>query len=96
MKFYPISEVHSDCMTEYSVENYKANTVKDFIEEVLKERSGEYGKFRIEGNDWDKCIYKYGEITKHFNNKEILKKEVFYITSSGGYGLMDYVICTTD
>ena len=41
------------------------------------------------------CEYRYGKICHITLDEEILKQEIYYITSYGGWSAMDYRIVTT-
>ena len=43
MKFTQLAFESGDCTAPYFVTDYKAKTVGEFIQEVLKERSSEWG-----------------------------------------------------
>lgn len=79
----------------FYVDNYKAETIGDFIQEVLKEFPDEWGTIRNEKYDII-CEYRYGKICYITSDEEILKQEIYFITSYGGWSAMDYRIVTTD
>ena len=78
----------------FYVDNYKAETIGDFIQEVLKEFPDEWGTIRNEKYDII-CEYRYGKICYIITNEEILKQEIYYIKAYGGWSAMDYTIVTT-
>ena len=96
MKFKQIGETSRDCTSPYEVSDYKAITVREFIEEALTERPAEWGDFTINDGteDWflkNKSEYKYGSVINHFSG-DFLDMEISGITARGGYSNMDYTI----
>ena len=89
------SDAGRDQCYPFYVENYKAETIGDFIQEVLKEFPDEWGTIRNEKYDII-CKYCYGKICYITSDEEILNQEIYYITSYGGWSVMDYTIITTD
>ena len=88
------SDAGGDQCYPFYVEYYKAETVGDFIQEVLKEFPDEWGTIRNEKYDII-CEYRYGKICYITSDEEILNQEIYYITSYGGWSVMDYRIVTT-
>ena len=89
IQFNPIGSTAGDCMTPYDVTGYKAKTVGEFIEEVLKEKSDEWGFFSV--NSVTLCEYKDGKLHKRLS-KHFLDMPIEKITSYGGWFRMDYMI----
>jgi len=78
----------------FYVENYKAEAIGDFIQEVLKEFPDEWGTIRNEKHDII-CEYRYGKICYITSDEEILNQEIYFIKAYGGWSSMDYTIVTT-
>lgn len=89
------SDAGGDQFYPFYVDNYKAETVGDFIQEVLKEFPDEWGSIRNEKYDTI-CEYCYGKICNITPDKEILNQEIYFIKAYGGWSAMDYTIITTD
>ena len=47
MRFIQTHSMGSDCTAPYDVEDYKAKTVREFIDELLKERRNEFGEIEV-------------------------------------------------
>lgn len=92
MKFYSTGSTRGDCTAPYEVSDYKAKTVGEFIEEVLKEKADEWGYISVDGLQI--CEYKHGALLA--KPKEMyLNREITKISADGGWTRMDYSICTT-
>ena len=90
-----IGEVRGDETAPYIVENYKATTVGEFIEEVLEEFPNEWGYFSFNGSfvgNKNRCEYRYGKLLNNFPNPMVLEEEIYYIKADGGWSRMDYEI----
>ena len=93
MKLTQISQTRGDCTATYSVTEYKATTVGEFINEVLVERPSEWGDF------WDShhnliAEYKHGNIV--FITTRLMNRRIIKIFGDGGWSRMDYLITTED
>lgn len=93
MKFEATSKIFGDCTADYNVSSYKAKTVSEFIEEVMKERSDEWGAFSIDSLKY--CEYKQGKLLGKIPERH-LNKEIAKVTSNGGWFCMNYNICTKE
>ena len=98
MKFNQIGKESGDCTAPYSVEDFNAKTVGEFINEILKEQPHEWGYIGIKNGLSDfcvfgspKCEYRYGKLIYEFPN-EWLNRTIESVTSSGGWSRMDYLI----
>lgn len=92
MKFHSTGPTRGDCTAPYEVTDFKAKTVGEFIEEVLKEKADEWGYISVDGVRI--CEYKHGLLI--FKPKEMyLNREITKISAEGGWSRMDYSICTT-
>lgn len=89
--------IGSDCTSAYNVKLDKLYTIQEITTEILNKSSNtnEFGTIRINKNDdiseYVECEYYKGKLLNNFSDK-YLKREVFKITSSGGWGRMDYLI----
>lgn len=92
MKFYSTGPTRGDCTAPYEVTDYKAKTVGEFVDEVLKEKADEWGYISVDGVRI--CEYKHGLLI--FKPKEMyLNREITKISAEGGWSRMDYSVCTT-
>ena len=98
-KFESITPERGDCTRGYDVVLDKEYTVKEFIETVFKELSGEWGYFgirvskggfseRVFGNPC--CEYKWGKLLSTLP-EEYLDKKIVSVTGDGGWSRMDYL-----
>lgn len=92
MKLTQISSTRGDCTATYSITDYKATTVGEFINEVLTERPSEWGY--IEDNNHHRIVeYKYGKVVaSNVTAENLLDKQIIKIIGNGGWSLMDYII----
>ena len=96
MKFTQIGKTMGDETTPYEVTEQKSRTVREFIEEVLKEKPHEWGyisvgKHYYQGGAIGVCEYRYGKlVTKMPDNA--LDVEIKKISAYGGWSRMDYTI----
>lgn len=87
-----ISQVRGDCTASYSISDYKAKTIGEFVDEVLAECRGEWGYFTDE--NYNRISeYRYGHLLKEIP-EEISKKRISKIYGDGGWTRMDYIIKT--
>lgn len=92
MKFNSTSKMRGDCTASYDVTDFKAKTVGEFIEEVLKENADEWGEISVDGLQI--CEYAHGTLRKK-PHERYLNREITKISADGGWTRMDYRICTT-
>jgi hypothetical protein len=96
MRFIQTHSMGSDCTAPYDVKDYKAKTVREFIQEMLKERPNEWGKIQVKkmfGGGF--CTYRNGRLLSDLR-PEFLDLEIHEVKSAGGWGCMDYLIFTKD
>lgn len=92
MRREQISQVRGDCTASYSISDYKAKTIGEFVDEVLAECRGEWGYFTDE--NYNRISeYRYGHLLKEIP-EEISKKRISKIYGDGGWTRMDYRIKT--
>lgn len=92
MRREQISQVRGDCTASYSISDYKAKTIGEFVDEVLAECRGEWGYFTDE--NYNRISeYSYGHLLKEIPD-EISKKRISKIYGDGGWTRMDYIIKT--
>ncbi len=96
MKFTQLAFESGDCTAPYFVTDYKAKTVGEFIQEVLKERSNEWGYISVgrhfyQSNIIGVCEYRYGKLLTEMP-QDVLDIEIKTIDASGGWSRMDYTI----
>lgn len=90
MKLTAIGRTLCDETTPYSVTDYKARTVVEFVNEVL-EINDEWGYINVKG--LGKIEYSEGELLNHVPDTW-QKKMIDKIESVGGWTRMDYYITT--
>lgn len=92
MRREQISQVRGDCTASYSISDYKAKTIGEFVDEVLTECKEEWGYFTDENYN---IISEYsdGHLLKKISEK-IAKKRISKIYGDGGWTRMDYRIKT--
>lgn len=85
-------KIGGDCTAPYTVILDKSYTVKEFVIEVLKDRS-EWGYIGIEkkGEIFEKpyCEYRYGKLLSKLPHN-ILNRRVISARAHGGWSRMDY------
>lgn len=98
-KFEARTPERGDCTRGYDVILDKEYTVKEFIETVFKELSGEWGYFGIHNDEGDfsarvfgepRCEYRYGKLSTPPLPDEYLEKKIVKATGDGGWSRMDY------
>lgn len=94
---------YGDCCYSYDVKLVQEYTVKEFVEEILKEKPNEWGKIRIVtdinkifSSKRDECSYHYGKIDYWFSNSRILNANIDKAKARGGWTSMDYFIKIKD
>lgn len=88
-----------DCTASYSVTLHKKDyTVREFIEDILKEREDEWGYIGIHGKEfisvfgYPSCQYSYGKLTTETLPESFLNRKIQYVSANGGWTRMDYLI----
>lgn len=98
LTFCKTGECDGDCTCSYDItfRNGENNTVKEFVDEVLKSRDFDFGNIHIAVGDrkyHDVVEYEKGKIIKraeefnHFSNAHIIG-----ICAGGGWGSLDYTV----
>lgn len=96
MKLTQISQTRSDCIATYTVTDYKATTVEEFINEVITEFPTEWGDIRDEHHNL-LAEYRYGKIVAtDASAEQLMNKRIVKIIGDGGWSCMDYFIITED
>ena len=80
-----------DCTAGYKVQFSKACTVREFIEEVLKRNSREWGEFKLK-NLGVRTEYREGRLVKQNFADALLGSKITKAYAAGGWGLMDYYL----
>ena len=90
---------YGDCMRSFDVILEHEYTVKEFVEEVIKEKPQEWGEVVITtdfkyiySEKEDSCTYKYGEIKENFKGKKTESRTIVEMKASGGWTTMNYYI----
>ena len=96
MKFTQIGKTMGDVTTPYEVTEQKSRTVKEFIEEVLKEKPQEWGYISVGKHFYQDgasgvCEYRCGKLVTEMPNN-VLDVEIKKISACGGWSRMDYTI----
>lgn len=94
LKFIHVAGPFGDQTSGYEIEFEKPMTVKQFMDAVITERSGEWGNFALK-NDWTKKLaeYKHGSITIiNDSYYPAADKTIKSISANGGWSLMSYDI----
>lgn len=88
-----------DCCCNYNALLNHEYTVREFVEEVLKEKPDEWGSFvvttdlkHIYNGSRGRCEYNKGNITKGFERAEIAEMKIKEVKANGGWSLMQYFI----
>lgn len=96
MKFTQNGRTMGDETTPYYVTDYKAETVREFVDEVL-ENKREWGYIAVKNTSHGfffanpHCEYRYGELLSNLSN-ELLDATIEHIESCGGWSRMDYMV----
>ena len=101
IEFKPISRIFGDETQNYDVKT-NAKSVAQFIEQILKERSNDWGTICIKkanglAHSICVCEYKRGKITRQavkYNSYGTAKIQSIF--SNGGWSSMNYVIKVKD
>lgn len=96
MKFTQIGKTMGDETTPYEVTEQKSRTVREFIEEVLKEKPNEWGYISVGKHFYQDgaigvCEYRYGKLITEMPD-DALGVEIKEISACGGWSRMDYTI----
>ena len=90
-----------DCCSAYKVVLHHEYTVKEYVEEVLKTKQGEWGTFKIWqeeqsykelSKELDCCDYKKGEKINDFKYSTTWNSKIEEVKAYGGWTYMDYFI----
>lgn len=81
----------SDCTAPYDIET-GCKTVGEFVDEVLRKYTDEWGDFKIKGT-YGYYEYKHGNLLVEIPQKE-RSLQIKEIKAAGGYSRMDYKIKT--
>ena len=99
MKFTRTSRIRGDECASYAVTEYKAKTVREFVNEVLQNtKEWGYIKVVVEGISWleyPECEYRYGNFLSTLP-AEYLDKEITKVDGDGGWSRMDYYVSVKD
>lgn len=81
IRFEQVSETFGDCTANYIVHLDKPYTVSEFVEMVLTDRKGEWGRFKIyEPNvswlEYKSFAYRYGKLEGRPIPEEIMKRKI--------------------
>ena len=81
----------------YDVVDYKAKTVKEFIDEMLKDEPREMGDITVNHPGLfvrgSSCAYQHGKLLSKLN-PDLLDLEIKEVKCAGGWGMFDYIIWT--
>lgn len=88
MKTEQISKTFSDETAAYNVCDYKATTIGEFVDEVLKESQSDWGYIKV---GEFKSEYRYGKLLSELP-KHILSQSILNVRGYGGWSRMDYII----
>ena len=95
MRFIQTHSMGSDCTAPYDVVDYQANTVVEFINEMLQQCNDEWGDIEVWADNkplvYKRVDYKQGELLGEIPD-EWQYKEVVKVIAAGGWGSMDYRI----
>lgn len=88
--------VRGDQTSSYEVILDKQYTVKEFIEEVLTNRSGEWGYIGIYSKNAffgkPNCEYKWGKLITEPLPEKYMNKVIKEVKGDGGWTRMDYIL----
>lgn len=92
---------YGDCTCAYRLKLKREYTIKEFTEEIVKKKPGEWGTIyhckdlkKVHGTQLDTCDYSHGEITNHFSLIATGKQKIKEVIAHGGWTAMDYYIKT--
>ena len=95
MKFIQTHATGSDCTAPYDVTDYKARTVREFIEELKPYLASEWGDIKVvRPGDFlfsSRCEFNKGVFKSELPSK-LLDLEIKEVKAAGGWGNMDYLI----
>lgn len=86
-----VTQIFGDCTAGYRVDLDKEYTVSEFINEVLREKTNEWGSFEIK-RFMLKAEYRHGEIIESDFDENILSAKILSVAATGGWSRMDYII----
>lgn len=92
---------YGDCTCAYRLELKREYTIKEFVEEIVKKKPGEWGTIyhckdlkKVYGTQLDTCDYSHGEITNYFSLIATGQQKIKEVIAHGGWTAMDYYIKT--
>lgn len=92
---------YGDCTCAYRLELKREYTIKEFVEEIVKKKPGEWGTIyhckdlkEVYGAQLDTCDYSHGEITNHFSLIATGQQKIKEVIAHGGWTAMNYYIKT--
>lgn len=95
MKFIQTHATGSDETAPYDVTDYKAKTVREFIDELIPYLKDEFGYIEVKRpGDFlftDKCEHQHGIFMSSID-PEFYELEIKDVKCSGGWGRFDYTI----
>ena len=98
MRITKTGPVSGDETAPYSVSDYRAKTIVEFVNEVLEQNPKEWGYIEVkdesvgDGFHWNASIeYRYGQLLNEV--PDIWQyREIGSVTAEGGWSRMDYLI----
>lgn len=89
IKFVQTHNIGSDCTAPFDIDT-DCKTVGEFVDEVLRKYTNEWGTFKIEGMY---CYYDYkkGKLIDEIQ-QDVRKLQINEIKAAGGYSNMNYKI----
>ena len=98
MKFIQTHSMGSDCTAPYDITDYKAKTVREFIDELMKECRNEWGDIEVRNKNMElpfgrQCMFNRGKLITQLP-EELLDLQIQEVKCSGGWGAFDYIIFT--
>lgn len=92
------TDMFQDCTQGFTVILDKNYTVKEFIDQIVKQRRNEWGYFRLKmkKDPFGKriCEYRNGEYGDILL-PDILNRDIEIVSAHGGWSAMDYIISLT-
>lgn len=89
IKFIQTHNYGSDCTAPYDIET-DCKTVGEFVDEVLRKHTNEWGDFKIEGR-YGYYDYKNGKLIDEIPQEE-RDLQIKEVKAAGGYSNMNYKI----
>ena len=98
MRFTKIGPTGGDETAPYTVTDYRAKTIVEFVNEVLEQNPKEWGYIEVkdepagDGFHWNTRIeYRYGQLLNEIPDTWQYR-EIGSVTAAGGWSRMDYLI----